>query len=582
MSGHDVHIMRAANDEGLYFRDSNERRLYPNDTFVVLAFKTKEQQREHLRRHPEIFDVTDEALEAAIDELLALPMWRERVERHRNMAKSSAALHYANLRDLFGRAEHTFDDLLPPLHALLRHYLPGHRQQSRFDAAAGFAPLIDRADLLDVLRRAVVMPIPLPEALSARLMALSEERRDEILTALREEAASPIARAHLAILGFANATEAGRTLALEMVDELAGSEAAVSQAKLFMSVLRFVHWRLSRDRDIDADARLLLAWAHASRLVGIVVAAGSDVAELHMNFAGVAETFPDDFWTRSPSSLDALHPQTATMARTITAALAHVAASVQNESDATEVARKLATLIYPESVTIRLPLLRDLTLGTNTSESFLTADLSEPLAAVNVEGAAILSPPGKEALLARAMRSIDERDNAAAGWTLIGAIIGNLRPPPDVWSWLQQLVISPALDEIAGSDDSLAVFSVLANLQPHFGDDYRQRVEDLAVSAVTLWQAKDRDAATLAAQANLWLMIGVTLAARPESREQTGAALGRILRRFIDAAPPIAPFAATLLTTLPFQLPMEYLSALWPAVIAARATPRVEISPAEL
>jgi len=359
---------------------------------------------------------------------------------------------------------------------------------------------------------------------------------------------------------------------------MAGSDLTARQTRLFMTVLRFVYWRLSRDPGLETDVRLLLAWAHAARLVGIFLATGSDISQMQNNFAELGESFPDDFWTRNPSLLDVLHPQTATAARTITAALAHVAASVESESDATDVARKLAALIYPKTVTIPTPLLRDLSLGTNITESFLTADLSEPLTAVNLEGAAILSSAAKPELLARAMRAIEENENASVGWVMIDAIVDNLPPPPDVRAWIQQFVLSPALEEIADSEDAIAAFSVLGNLQPHFGDDYRQRVEDLAVSAVTQWVAKDRNRDEFSTEANRWIMIGVALAARPESREQTGAALGRILRRFIDAAPAIAPFAATMLTILPFQLPMEYLPALWPATIAARATPRIAIS----
>jgi len=575
MTGQSVRVTRAASDEGLFFDDGTERHLFPNDTFVTLAFKTEDKQREHLLEHPEIFDVADDALPSEVDKLLALPTWRERVQQQRDLSASSAASHYANLRELFGRANYTFNNLLPPSDALLRHYLPGYVKGVRLDAAAAFAPTVERANLLDVLRRAIAMPIPLPETLFSRLIAQPEPRRDEILALLREEAASPVARAHLAILGFASGTQTGHSLAVEVIGEMAGTALAARQAKLFMTVLRFVYWRLSRDPGLDTDVRLLLAWAHAARLVGIFLATGIDMAETQKSFAEIGEIFPDDFWTRSPSSLDVLHPQTATGGRTITAAIAHVAASIRSKDDAREVARKLAVLIYPETVTIPAPLLRDLSLGTNITGSFLAADLSEPLTAVNPEGAAILSPEAKPELLARAMRSIDENEHAAVGWTLIDAVIGNLPPPPDVRTWMQQLVLGPALEAILGSEDSIAAFSVLANQQPHFGDDYRQRVENLAISAITQWQAKKLEPDEFAIEANGWIMIGVALAARPESREQTGAALGRILRRFIDAAPAIAPFAATVLTILPFQLPMEYLPALWPAVIAARATPRL-------
>ncbi|MEA2413551.1 MAG: hypothetical protein QOI58_208 [Thermoanaerobaculia bacterium] len=573
-----IRVSRAPGDAGLYFDLGKQRHIYPNESFVRLAFEKDGELRSYLRSHPEIFDVNDQALNAAIEELLALPTAKERNERYRERAANSAAVHYAGLRELFGQANHTFSDLMPGSDALLRHYFPGFNSRTDLDAAAAFEPLIERADLLDVLRRAIVMPIGLPGRLVARFTAESEACRGHILAELREEVGSPVARAHVAVLGFASGTEADQQLALTMIDELAGSKSAAKETKLFMTVLRFVYWRLSRISSLADAPRLLLAWAHAGRLLGIFVATKSDIDQLHDSFVDAGMQYPNDYWTRTASSRDVLHPFTATGLRTVAASLAHVAAVVSNKNDAIEVGSKLEKLIYPNGTAIAFPFLRDSGLGTNVSHSFLDTDLSDPLVEVNEAGAALLTSMARDEILSRAMQKIDEDPESDTAWQFIDAFIGNLPPPPTIHAGLEEVARGPKLDAIAESDTAIRAFTVLSNLQIHFGDDYRGRVEDLAVAALTHWQKRERDAKATAEDVNRWSFIAMALAARPESREDTGSALGRIFRRFIDAAPEIAPMLSVLLSRMPFQLPMDYLLPLWPAVIAVRAMPQVGMS----
>lgn len=574
-----VRVRRAPGDAGLHLHLGKQRRFYPSESFVALTFKNDDELESHLHEHPEAFDIDDQALDAAIQELLALPTPRERNERHRKWAANSAAAHYADLRQLFGQANHTFSDLMPGSDALLRHYFPGHTAGTDLDAAVAFAPLIERADLPDTLRRAIVIPITLPDRLLARFTAESAARRGQILTELREEAGSPVARAHVAVLGFASGTEADRQLALTMIDELAGSNAAAKETKLFMTVLRFAYWRLSRVSSLADAPRLLLAWAHAGRLLGIFAATKSDLDQLDESFLDVGMSYPDDYWTRSASSLDVLHPFTMTGLRTVAVSLAHVATVVSNKSDATEVGSKLANFIYPNGAALAFPFLRDSGLGTNICQSFLGTDLSDPLVEINDAGAALLTGMARDEILSRAMQKIGEDPGSDTAWQLIHAVTGTLPPPSNVHAWLEEVSRGPKLETIAESDAAIEAFTVLSDVQTHFGDDYRGRVEDLAVAAVTHWQKREREAKATTQDVNRWSFIAMALAARPESREDTGSALGRIFRRFIDAAPEIAPMLSSLLSRMPFQLPMDYLLPLWPAVIAVRAMPQVGMSP---
>ena len=566
-----IRVSRAADDAGLYFDLDKQRRFYPSETFVKFATSSDNEIRDHLRAHPEIFDVDDRALDAAIHELLALRTLRARNERHRKLAVNSAAVHYADLRHLFGQVNHSFSDLMPETDALLRHYLPGYKSDTDLHATAAFTPLIERADLLDVLRRAIVMPISLPDLLLARFTAETEARRGQILTELRAEAGFPVARAHVAVLGFASGAEVDRKLALTMLDELASSNAAAKQTKLFMTVLRFVYWRLSRSSSFPDAVRLMLAWAHAGRLLGIFVATKSDVDQLHASFMDAGMSYPDDYWTRATSSRDVLHPFIATGLRTVAASLAHVAAVVSDKNEALDAGRSLANFIYPNGVVIASPFLRDTRLGTNVCRSFLDTDLSEPLVEVNKAGAALLTSIAKDEILTRAMQKIDKDPDSETVWQHIHEIIGNLPPPPNVRAWLEEIVRGSKLEAIAESGAAIEAFGFLSDVQTHFSDEYRGRVEDQAVAAATHWQQRERDTKSLQENVNRWAFIATALAARPGSREDTGSALGRIFRRFIDAAPGIAPMLSAILSGLPFQLPMNYLLPLWPTVIAVRA-----------
>lgn len=572
-TGEPIHASRAPGDAGLYFDLGKQRCFFPDETFVALASKNDDGIRNHLRAHPENFDVDDQALDAAIRELLALRTLRARSERYRKWTASSAAAQYADLRQLLGQANHTFSDLMPEPDALLRHYLPGYASGTDLDAVAAFAPLIDRADLLDVLRRAIVMPIAIPNEVLARFTAETATRRTQILTELRAEAGSPVARAHVAVLGFSSATEADRQLAVTMIDELAGSNAAAKETKLFMTVVRFVYWRLSRSASLSDAVRLLLAWAHAGRLLGIFVATTSDVDQLQASFIAAGLSYPDDYLTRTASSRDLLHPFTATGLRTVAASLAHVATVVSAKNDALDVAKRLASLIYRNGVGIPSPFLRDTALGTNICQSFLDSDLSEPLVDIDKTGAALLTSIAQGEILTRAMQKIDDDSGSETAWRHFQAIIGNLPPPANVRRWLEEFVQGSKLEAVAASDVAMEAFTALSDLQTHFSDEYRGRVEDQAVAAATHWQQREHDAKSIEEYANRWAFIAMALAARPGSREDTGSALGRIYRRFINVSPDIAPMLSTFLSRMPFQLPMEYLLPLWPAVIAVRAIP---------
>jgi hypothetical protein len=579
-AGERVTVSRMPGDTGLFFDLGRDRRVFPDETFVTLALKTDDEIRNHLSAHPEIFDIDDEALDLAIRELLALRPLRARSERYREWKAMSAAARYADLRELFNQANYTFADLMPAPDAILRHYFPGYKTGGDFDAAAAFAPLIERADLLDVLRRAVVIPIALPAQLLARFTSETDVRRRQILTELRGDAGSPVARAHVAVLGFASGTEADRNLALAMVDELAGLNEEASQRTLFMTVLRFVYWRLSRTSSFPDAVRLLLAWAHAGRLLGIFVATQCNVDELQQSFVDAGMSYPDDYCTRGAASQDVLHPFTATGQRTIAAALAHVATVISGSGDALEVSSRLAKVVYPNGVGIPFPFLHDVSLGTNVCHSFLDSDLSATLFEVDKTGAALLTNEAKDEILTRAMLAIDNSPGSVVGWQHIPAIVGNLPPPTNVREWLEDLVRGSKLEAIALSDGAIDAFVALADLQSHFGDEYRGRVEDQAVAAATNWQSRERDSKSVRYDINRWAFVAIALAARPASHEDTGNALGRIFRRFIDAAPRMAPMLSELVSRMPFQLPMKYLLPLWPAVIAVRAMPRTTVSEA--
>jgi len=171
------------------------------------------------------------------------------------------------------------------------------------------------------------------------------------------------------------------------------------------------------------------------------------------------------------------------------------------------------------------------------------------------------------------MSRIDSGVDAAVPWRAISTIIGGLPPPADSRAWIQRTVADSVVENLAGCKDALDVVALLAEWQIYFDDDYRQRVEDIAAAAIAQWQKETgvRQPEAVEIDSFRWTNVGVALAARPGSREATGAALGRVLQRLVEAAPAIAPTARAMLTMLPFRLPMEYLPSLWPIVIATRA-----------
>ena len=570
--GVDVHVRRTPPGMqcGLIFEEGSSKKLFPNETFAVLAFDPPERQREYLQQHPEIFDDQDFMLNVSVDALLSLPTLRERLTRVQQLEKDSAAVFYERLRDSLGRVAMGIDYLMPPIAPLVRHYLPGHVRETSLDVHAAFAPLLERADLLHVLRRVVVLPVPLPGELRTRFLSESVERRREILRELVLEAGSPVSCAHIAALAFASGSEDDRNLAWRLIDHLLDANSVFEE--LFKHVLVWVYWKLSigEGQQLATDVRLLLAWAHASRLLGLFRRNNIDPAALDHLFLAQGRTFADDFWTREAAITDVLHPLYADATRIAGAAVTYIGENI-DKTDAVEVARRLQKALLPNPGRMSVPLMRDLSLARNGTGSFLSIDGSELIGLVSGEAAALLSTEEKRQVVHGALASVQKGENPIPSWRVIVAVLGQLRPPEDMRQSLEALVDNLTIERLGPA--VLDALGALAELQTHFDDDYRQSVEELALQGVTEWQKRTEslDATTITSEAQRWVVIAMALAARPGSREATGTALARLLQRFIDAAPAVAPAMRHLLSTLPMELPMEYLAPLWPVVIAARA-----------
>lgn len=557
--------------KGVVFSSGAEERLFADETFWSLAFDGCEQQREHLRQHPEIFDLPGAMLGDAIEELITRPTAQERLKRLQDLKEQSASSFYTSLRDSLGNEEISIEDFVPPVAALLRHYLPGYVIGGALDCGEAFGPLLDRADLLDLIRRSAVMPVALPDKLVVRFRDQPETKRRAILDSLAAEAASPVAHAQVAILGFTGGSDTERDLAFAQVDKLCG-EGDSTDLELFLRTLTWVYWRLSFEQELASDVRLLLAWAHSARLAGLFRGSGIDRRLFNELFIAQGHTVTDDVWTRTEPFHDVLHPLTANEVVVPCAAAAHVVMSITAERDAAEVARRLDRVISAEAKRFVIPLMRDLSLATNINGSFMAIDIATVLQSIDSEASEHFGREAKASIVSDSMLRIDSGDDAVLSWRAIAAIIGHLPPPADVRSWIKKKVTDSAEEHLAARKDALDAVSVLAEWQTYFDDAYRQRVEDITAAGIAQWQKGDDNQPTaVELDSQRWTNAGVALAARPGSREATGAALGRVLQRLVEAAPTIAPTARAMLTMLPFRLPMEYLPALWPIVITTRA-----------
>jgi hypothetical protein len=394
--------------------------------------------------------------------------------------------------------------------------------------------------------------------------------RLEILRDLASRAESPVTRAQVSALALSAPSSGERDVALRLVDELL-DPANASLVELFTRVLVWVYWKLSGEADLMDGDRFLVSWAHSSRLVDLFVGAGLDVTALSEVFLAQGQIFPDDFWTRASTSLDVLHPLASDGARLVCACAAYVARLARTSADAEVVARALSKSIFPSGPKLPIPLMRDLSLATNVTGSFLAAEIANVVQRADPGAAELLSRETKRAVLVETMVEIEKGTATSAMWRAIGAIVGISEPPEEVRSLLRDFVGGAAIENVVTSAVALDAFAVLSDMHTHLGVDCRQRIEDLAIASLSRWQERRLEPVTMQREAQRWIGIAIALAARPASQEETGSALGRLLQRFIDAAPAVAPAVHQLLTMLPTQLPMAYLPALWPAVIAARA-----------
>ena len=239
---------------------------------VLYIFSDKiEDRKQILLCNKKWFDIDKDDMRHVVDEIASTETLSVRVKKLEFWKKSSASHFYEQLkRQVVSSHSFKFDELLPHLAGLLRHY--------RFDPACdkcfndikhiSAQQLLSSEGLDETINRLSKLPTELPHFVVEKFESLSKESRSKLLAKYRTSWASPICKIHLVNLALvASNIELAKGIIEELFAEKAGDE--FEQFKGILNWLNQEFENITEFNEWNPSLKLATLWAHASYLQNI-------------------------------------------------------------------------------------------------------------------------------------------------------------------------------------------------------------------------------------------------------------------------------------------------------------------------
>ncbi len=562
-----------------------------------------------LRHAREWFDTDEVTREAAIAEIVSLPLPRDRLAALDHWRGPSAAWHFASLAQrVWAREEVTLADLLPrDMAGLLRHFrLPTDDPQDEpFTAVLNRSArsLLASEGLAEAILRLAGMPVPMPESLRRAIAALGAVERRELLRALLRASASPPAWAQIArvLLDIAGGDPATVRLVRWSLRRAVGPD-GLAACGAFVAILGWVGATLGEREETLAwspRARLAVAWGCADRLYRITH--GSDIPADAIEEAFLEAPGSVRAWlTWDPDVvLDLAYPRQLRPLALLAAACAYIVAEAPSSRDQREPAdaapagserplaipddwdsrwRAVALVSVGTRAAPHFDLLRHLGTAGNSLGSWFAGSRGDWLADRLAPDGDLIRPVvqrGELAALAGAAPC-----GADGDWGALVALLGELSPPSDCAGALTALLGRTDYAAVARRDSPLGLLALRlagwlarvtgdASLRSHIHAQLLAVASGIGLGTIGTGIASEgarRDPAD--ALFEVALIIGQAEREAPADGPTTFAAL---IVELAERWPDCAPLFRRVLTIFSRRLPHDIAAPLLPALARLRA-----------
>jgi tetratricopeptide (TPR) repeat protein len=572
-----------------------------NDPLFYLLDKNLKRREEVLRENRAWFDCEEETFEKEVKEIASTEDIRARMERADKWRKESAAIFYRNLASKIASGTPLYrSDLLPPSAAgLLRHF--------RLDLATddtNFADLVSRSALLllreeeleEAIKRLINVPMKMPDVLVERLAELEEDDRRKLVEDLLLRCVSPVSRLNLVDLVLRSTAGAEEIIDLARTNltELFDDEQGKTSFSLFSAFLTVVNEELGYWDEASswpAEIKLALVWAHAGKLQNTFYAPGNKPDSLlgwlqaPDRLIGTEILFRDtNYW------YDVLHPRkinrTEFLSHGVAAALTNNDLRKLERIGVKELIRQVAFIDSDEAPDVKMPsihLLKDPTLATNRTGSFLGGDRATVLAPViGEEGTALLASYNLEELVKETIEDLNRDPKQLHRWLTIYGVIGSNSIYPGLREQYRSLLRDTDLVSLYKADARSASMALRlgSDYLLHYPDEeQRQKYEAALLRLIELEKSKQNlqgdeveEVPSRDAAASDFLETALTLSIRPGDPRGTSRAFGELLIKMLNTWPHLGEYFASTVSKLVYELPARQLRGLWPVMLHLRAS----------
>jgi hypothetical protein len=577
--------------------DSSGAVVYQFADPALLLLRKNEAEREAvLHDHRFWFDCDRAAFEAGVKEIVTTGDAQARLMRVNDWRKGSAEYFYWLLAGQIAANQKLSDErLMPPDAAiLLRHFALPATFEGEVDVPslllASADWLVTQQGLYEALSRFACLPVKIPECLIADFRKLEPREQATLVDNFKIEWLSPTGRLHFvdlilrALPDNENALQSAKTILEELFDEEAGAEsfAAFEEAHNYVNA-KFGY--LAQAADLPASVRLLLIWAHASRLHSLFLRAGAYSGALPSLFQQLIRPPAKDVMLRELDYwADCLHPSRVNRVVFLTHAISSVLGA--NRSQALEsvgvndlVSRYLSENMDHKKV---FPLLRDPQLAANGAGSFLGGDRADALAPIlGQEGIGILASHALKEEVQKAISELKAGGDTQA-WVTIWGIVGDLPLYQDLRMDFpvvaERLDIAKLFADAAGpAMAALALRTVSSQLIYFLGEEYRTRLKEdwlklaqhISDGLGDQAEIDSKEQTSVAVQA--LTNVALTLAALPGNARATSQSWAELLVKMLETSPAFVDYVNEDALERVFRAPASQLHGIYPVLLLIRA-----------
>jgi hypothetical protein len=567
------------------------------DEVFGLLDEDPDHREKTLRKNRSWFDCEAEVFENEVKNIVEASDVRTRMERVDKWRKESTQVFYDNLAaKITGKVPIRRSDLVPASgDGLLRHFrltIPRTEVVDFKDTLfQNASTLIQEEGWEGALERLITLPLKLPSEISNNVNTLAQSELHQLFERLAAKSGSPISKAHLIDLCLRCSNKGINDLVETLINDLYDDSLGVMSFDLFSAFLtvvneEFGYW--AEASKWSAETKLVLVWAHASRLHNLFHALHAEPDNV-LKWLRADDRLPTtEILARDPHYwYDVLHPRRLNRAVFLTHGMSSlVCDKSHHELEALGIVGRIGHIAFTDweaGSDANVPnfhLLRDPTLARNATNSFLGGDRSIPLSPIlGAEKAEMLSSPSLKKLVKEALEELLKDPSQIQLWILLAAVIESNLIYSDLRQAYQSLLQSVDLASFYDKDPLAArlALQLAADYSLHVDESLRHHLEAILLRMLSLEKAQEEqgdrvnDSNQARAAAEL-LEASLTLSMRPGDTASTSKSFGELLMKMLSSWPQLGSYYQSSISKLLFELPAAQLRGLWPVMLRIRAS----------